>query len=785
MVGDAMTDVANHQPDVVGPRMPSASPASGPAHHETLPIVEARINPVKPPASAIARSRIIARLSVPAGPPTTTVTAPAGYGKTTALGQWVAQEARPVAWLTVDTADNDAAVFVAYLAAALARVGAVDPALASGRATGRDRVLSFAVPRLLADLHRWDVPAVIVLDDVDRLTNQLSTDALVSFISHLPPGFHLVLAGRSMPELPIARLRAERRLLELGARDLALDEDEAGMLMASVGTPLPADELAALLDYTEGWAAGMYLATLSRARGEPARTWVRTVSGADRPIAAYLRSELVYHMSDADLNVVARCAVLDTLTPGAVVAVAGRADAWSHVETLAARNLFVHAVGRDGASYRYHRLLRDFLLTELERREPGGTVERHRAAYAWFREQGDLDAAVCHAREAGDRVAAARMVSAAAAAAFQGGAFATLERWLAEFEPADFEREPQLALIGCWVHMLTGHGDETLRLWDLAERSATGTRTPEPANVVETRRSLTRALMSPRGPRAMLEDATLAIDHLPPSDRWRTHALYLAGVAQLLLGKLDPAEELLHASSREAAADDGPNFGPLTALAAIRIRRQDWRGAAALSNMAMARLRSFGYEHLFPALAVHALEARIAAHDGDAPRARAALIRAQLARPLASRAFPSVSVASLLDLARASLALSDPGGAQILLREAEDIIRWTPSLGILTDELMEVRRYLSGAATALVGSSALTGAELRILPFLPTYLSFPEIGERLSISRNTVKTHALSIYGKLWASSRSEAVERAVELGLLEPYPGLEPLNPDPIRAES
>jgi LuxR family maltose regulon positive regulatory protein len=130
--------------------------------------------------------------------------------------------------------------------------------------------------------------------------------------------------------------------------------------------------------------------------------------------------------------------------------------------------------------------------------------------------------------------------------------------------------------------------------------------------------------------------------------------------------------------------------------------------------------------------------------------------------------------------------MSDPAGAQIVVREAEEIVRRTPSLGILTDELLEVRRYLSGAATALVGSSALTSAELRILPFLPTYLSFPEIADRLSISRNTVKTHAMSIYGKLWASSRGEAVERAVELGLLEPYPGLESLRqPAPRSAAS
>jgi LuxR family maltose regulon positive regulatory protein len=132
-------------------------------------------------------------------------------------------------------------------------------------------------------------------------------------------------------------------------------------------------------------------------------------------------------------------------------------------------------------------------------------------------------------------------------------------------------------------------------------------------------------------------------------------------------------------------------------------------------------------------------------------------------------------VDALLELARAYLAVSDTAGAQTAVREAEAIVRVRPALGVLVDELVELRGRVGGAADALAGSSTLTSAELRVLPLLPTYLSFQDIADRLGISRNTVKTHAMSIYAKLWASSRGEAVERAVELGLLEPYPGLVP----------
>jgi LuxR family maltose regulon positive regulatory protein len=170
----------------------------------------------------------------------------------------------------------------------------------------------------------------------------------------------------------------------------------------------------------------------------------------------------------------------------------------------------------------------------------------------------------------------------------------------------------------------------------------------------------------------------------------------------------------------------------------------------------------------------------VAVNAGDLARARALLVRAQLVRPLVSHGMPGLAVASLLELARAYLGVSDPSGAQLALREAERIVRRRPALGRLTDELLQMRRRVVDAASTLAGSSSLTNAELRVLPLLPTYLSFQEIADRLVISRNTVKTHAMSIYGKLQASSRGEAVERAVELGLLEPYPVLGP-RPRPV----
>ena len=295
------------------------------------------------------------------------------------------------------------------------------------------------------------------------------------------------------------------------------------------------------------------------------------------------------------------------------------------------------------------------------------------------------------------------------------------------------------------------------------------------ADAFEPQRAMLRAVMCPDGPRRALAEASFAVDRARPDSQWRANALWLLAASEAMLGDFDAAEQSLDEAIADASYGAHLSVGAWARQASLKMRRGDWDGAASAADEALRRLFNSQYEDVLPALAVLAVNARIEAHRGDIDRARELLVEAQLVRPLASHAGPWLSVAALLDLARAYLAVSDPAGAQMALREAEQIVRRRPALGTLTDELIEIRKHLSGSTATLVGSSALTNAELRILPLLPTYLSFQEIADRLGVSRNTVKTHAMSIYGKVWATSRGEAVERAVALGLLEPYPGLEP----------
>ena len=400
----------------------------------------------------------------------------------------------------------------------------------------------------------------------------------------------------------------------------------------------------------------------------------------------------------------------------------------------------------------------------------------HRRASEWHAAAGNHDLAIQHAVLAADLDAAALIVTRVALPTFYAGHLATLDRWLSRFDDGTFARNPPLAVIGAWISLLTGRPGVAIRLADVAERATFKGVPPDGSASFESARAMLRAVMCRNGPRDALVNARRALAEEAADSPWRANALYLVGAAEALLGDRETADLLLEQAVLVGSSGSGATaMSALAGRASIRITAGDWAAADGFVREGRALLERGHYEGIGASVPIYALGARIAIHRGDLEAGRDDLVRAQLVRPLLNVAMPWFSVGALIELARAYLAISDPAGAQMVLREAEQIVRQRPGLGTLTDQLVDLRRQLAGAASTLAGSSTLTTGELRVLPYLPTYLSFQDIADRLSISRNTVKTHAMSIYGKLWASSRGEAVERAVELGLLEPYPALMP----------
>jgi LuxR family maltose regulon positive regulatory protein len=726
--------------------------------------------PPEPGSATISRPNLLGILRDRSDPPVAALIAPPGYGKTTLLAYWAREDHRPVAWLTLDALDNDPALLVAHLAASMERVGMLRVAGLLDQVVAPERILASVMPRLTRALHEHERPGLVILDDIHVLAHPPALDIIAILLDHLPAGWRVGLAGRHEPPLPLARLRVQRRLLEIDMRLLALNPEETAGLAEAAGYRVSTEQARQLTKVTEGWAAGVYLALLaSETRLPPDPV---AAAGPGGPIAAYLRAEVGGGLGEDDARFLRQTSVLEVVTEAAAEAVTQMPDARDRLDRLAAGNLLIQAQGGPGGAFRYHHVLRDYLRADLEHTEYAQVAELNRRAASHFAASGAFEDAVEHAFAAADRGLAADLVTRSAVQVLNRGHGATLDRWFAMFTPEDFLRYGPLAVIGAWYHLLSGDGSRADLLADFAERATFEGRPPDGSESFESQRALLRAVMVRNGPRDALQNATLAAERERPGGWWYPNTRLHLGCTLLMVGDEAAAVTALEA----AASSPVPSASSATALAilaSLQVRHGNWRGADERACAAIRQLGEVNWEGLVPALGVFAVSARIATQLGDAERARADLLRAQLVRPLANQGAPWHSVFGLVELTRAHLAASDPSGARVSLREAEHIVRRRPMLGTLTEELVALRAILDAASYTLAGVSALTAAELRLMPLLATYLPFGEIADRLGVSRNTVKTHAMSIYGKLFASTRSEAVERAVEIGLLEPYPGL------------
>ncbi len=356
------------------------------------------VPPVRP--GIVARSGLVDRVRT--GAPVLVISAPAGYGKTTLLSQWAAVEERPFAWLTLTPGDNDLTVLVAYLVRALDAVDPLPTATLAGLAAAGADGQTVLLPRLGRALLERPDPFVLALDDVHVLTDPECRSALGVLAAHLPDGSQLVLASRQDPPLARARLRAGRTLTEIRLEDLVLTTEESATALRDAGLALDDATVDALVEQTEGWAAGIYLAALAVRDLDDAAAAARRFTGDNKLVADYLRDELIDGLPDDVLEFLTRTSVLELLDGPGCDAVLERTGSREVLEELAGSNLFVVPLDAAGEQYRYHHLFSDLLRVELRRREPELEAELHGRASALFEARGLLGLAVEHARLGGD-----------------------------------------------------------------------------------------------------------------------------------------------------------------------------------------------------------------------------------------------------------------------------------------------------------------------------------------------------------------------------------------------
>jgi LuxR family transcriptional regulator, maltose regulon positive regulatory protein len=720
----------------------------------------------------VRRSPLVERLAHGDRRPIVSVVAPPGYGKTTVLAQWAERNGQSFAWVSVDEQDNDPKVLLTYVAQALDAVEPIDERVFDALASPGSSVPGSVLPRLGSAFSSMTTPVALVLDDVHMLRNRECQAALSVLADHVPGGSRLALAGRSRLPLRVARLRAEGRVLEIGPRDLSLTQDEAFLLLRNADIAVAEEDATELHRRTEGWPAGLYLAALYLREGGPLASAAVSFGGDDRLVTEYMESEFLARISRRRRAFLTRTAVLERMSGSLCDAVLERTGSAGVLADLERSNLLLVPLDRRGQWYRYHHLFRDMLLAELHRLEPGLIPVLHRRAAQWHERNGEPAEALEYWMKAGEADSAARLVGTLAFPTYQRGRVATAERWFGWLDDhAPRGTYPAVAVLAAMVSAVTGKPGQA-ELWaEVAERGVATASLPDGSPTIEPWLALLRALLCRRGVDQMRADAELAARTLGAGSFWRTAATLYLGQAHLMAGDADRADVLFQDAAAAGQAG-GASIGACVALAErslLAISRGAWEAAERHLSQARSLARDANLEDYPPVTILHAAAARIALHQHDRPRAIAELTRAQRLRPGLTYALPYLAVQARIELARCHLALADVAAARILLQEAEEVLTRHPGLGVFAGQAGDLRAELSSArGSSAPGASALTAAELRLLPMLPTHLSFPQIGEEMFLSPNTVKSHAVSIYRKLGATSRSQAVTRSRELGLLE-----------------
>jgi LuxR family transcriptional regulator, maltose regulon positive regulatory protein len=424
-------------------------------------LVKTKLTPPPPRAGRVVRRRLIDCLDAGLAGPLILVAAPAGFGKTTLVVDWLgtsAQRSRTLAWLALDEADNDPARFWSYVVGALetARPGVAAGALELLGVPGAATVDNI-VDELAHDLSTIADPIVLVLDDYHTVVTPTIHAGLASVLERLPPSVHLVVSTRSDPPLPLARMRARAQVTEVRAVDLRFTAEETAEFLAEVmGLELTPDQLAVLGARTEGWVAGLQLAGLSlqRQAGDTERAaFVRAFGGSHRFVVDYLVDEVLAQQPERIGAFLLRTSILQRLSGPLCHAVTGEADSQALLETIERANLFLVPLDDQRGWYRYHHLFGDVLRHRLSQQLPDLLPELHHRASTWCATNGLEQVAIEHALVAHDWATAARLIDSVLWSLHARGERETVRRWLLAV-PEDARKQfplLQLSLGHAWL----------------------------------------------------------------------------------------------------------------------------------------------------------------------------------------------------------------------------------------------------------------------------------------------------------------------------------------------
>lgn len=692
----------------------------------------------RPRSGLVPRPALVEQLVQGADAAVVALIAPPGYGKTSLLRDWSERDERPFVWLTAADLHPSATLHTR-------------PPL-DGKPPGGDGGV------------------VVAVDDAHLVHPVILSELVETVRRELPEGSTLAVAGRAEPDLPLGRLRAHHDLIELRPGDLALPAAGVERVLRAGGVHLDDDETVAMIaQRTQGWPAGAYLAALALAGRDDASDRARQFSGSHHLVAEYLQDEVLASTTPDVRDFIVHSSVLDELSGPACDAVLGREGSARMLGRLARANLFLQPADAAHERFRWHPLVADALRSMLRRTAPERLPELHGRASAWRQARGDLDGAIDHAAAGGDAGRVGDLLAERVVGYLGRGQAAQVAAWLGAFSEDQLAADPRLSLVAAHTALAGGDAGQAQR-WRLAAETAQGP--PADGERQAVRAGL--ALVEAMSPRASLTEMATAAERAyrleGEGGQWRPLACLLRGVALHLTGEHQASAALL-----DEGIQCGQRATPVVAAMCVAQRAllaaeadDDWEAATDLTDRALAELE----EHALaddPACALLlAITAAVRARAGRSDEAKRELRRGVNGLAELGDFVPWYGAEARILLAQAALGLADVVRARALLAEASRFARRCPDGAIFRDRLDGVWAQIDTLAeTRLSGPSSLTIAELRILRFLPSHRSFKEIAVQLGVSANTVKTQAHAVYRKLGAASRSEAVARASEAGLL------------------